>query len=184
MNKNIGFLFNELTFCSKNGLSDLSYDSCPSDCVTSNASFWNAASIDFAKKAQGSVNVVLNGTRTFGAISNRSTFFNYELPQFKNDRINQVKVILLHSPDQPKYETCKQPKTLIYLENILREKNINYVCEDNPQNIFLLMCFYDPFSKECQAVKFLLNKSNKVIGSLLLEIIFLLIANFILFINI
>ncbi len=146
--------------------------------MTSNSSFWNAASIDFAKKAKGSVNIVLNGTRTFGAISNRSTFFNYELPQFKNDRITQVKVILLHSPDQPKYETCNQPKTLIYLENILKEKNIKYVCEDNPQNIFLLMCFYDPFSKECQAIKFLLNTSIKIIGSLLLETL-LLLANFI-----
>ncbi len=101
--------------------------------------------------------MVLNGSRSFGAISNRSTFVNYELTELTKEKISQVKVLLLHAPDQPKHETCKEPKSLVYLENILREKEIGYSCEDNPENILLLMCFYDPFSKECQAIRYLLN---------------------------
>ncbi len=105
------------------------------------------------------MNVVLNGSRSIGAISNRSTFVNYELTELKKEKVIQVKVLLLHVPDQPKHETCKEPKSLVYLENILREREIDYSCEDNPENILLLMCFYDPFSKECQAIKYLLSNT-------------------------
>jgi len=128
----------------------------------SNSTFWNAASKNFARKAKGFVNVVLNGSRSIGAISNRSTFVNYELTELNKDKITQVKVLLLHAPDQPKHETCKEPKSLLYLEKILKEKEIDYSCEDNPDNILLLLCFYDPFSKECQAIKYLLNNSTSL----------------------
>ena len=155
-----GNLLNELMFCPNKTLAGFNYDSCPADCVTRNSMFWNAASADFAKKASGYINVILNGTRTSGAIANYSTFFNYELPNFKSDRIKQVKVLLLHSPGQQKYETCSEPKSLVTLKNLLKQKNIDYECEDNPTDILLLMCFYDPFSKECQSVKYSLNSSR------------------------
>ena len=155
-----GYLLNELKFCSNSALNGFNYDSCPIDCVTRNSMFWNAASADFAKKASGYINVILNGTRTIGALSNTSTFLNYELPNFSSSNVKQVKVLLLHSPDQQKYETCSAPKSLVTLSNLLKQKNIDYACEDNPTDILLLMCFYDPFSKECQAIKYLLNSSR------------------------
>ena len=108
-----GFLLNELTFCSSNqSLNTFQYDSCPQDCVTRNSAFWNAASIDFAKKAAGDVTVILNGTRKIGALLNSSTFFKHELPYMDSSKITKFTVFLLHSPGQEKYETCAKPKSL------------------------------------------------------------------------
>jgi hypothetical protein len=122
--------------------------------------FWNAASKGFAQRASGTVYIMLNGTRNAGAIANWSTFINYELPEFKKERIKQVTVLLLHSPDQPKFETCNEPKTLVYLQNVLKEREIQYECLDNPSNMAYLMCFYQPGSKDCQSVQFLTKKAN------------------------
>jgi hypothetical protein len=156
-----------MNFCSSNGVTDFTYDSCPVDCVTRNAPFWNAASADFAKKASGYIKIILNGTRSIGAISNTSTFFLQELPNLDSSKVKQLTVFLLHSPNQQKFETCANPKTLTILKNALAEKNINYVCEDNPDQVLFLMCFYDPFSKECQAIKYLINSSGILGGNFL-----------------
>jgi hypothetical protein len=107
------------------------------------------------EKASGNLIVVLNGTRIIGALSNQSTFFRYELPFLNSSKIHAVKAVILHRPGYEKYETCREPKTLKILENILNEKNIHYECEDNPFNILGLFCFEDSFSKECQSVKYL-----------------------------
>jgi len=156
-----------MNFCSSNGVTDFTYDSCPVDCVTRNAPFWNAASADFAKKASGYIKIILNGTRSIGAISNTSTFFLQELPNLDSSNVKQLTVFLLHSPNQQKFETCANPRTLTILKNALAEKNITYVCEDNPDQVLFLMCFYDPFSKECQAIKYLINSSGILGGHFL-----------------
>jgi hypothetical protein len=119
--------------------------------------YWNAASKRFASKAQGQIKVVLNGTRTSGAINIKSTFLAHEVPEFVFPNVLSIKVLLLHELGKPKYETCDSPKTLQILWDILKSKNIPYECEDNPNNIIALFCFQDPFSKECQAIKFQTN---------------------------
>jgi hypothetical protein len=94
-----GYLINQLDFCSKLGSDDFSFDSCSMNCMPdAKLSYWQAASIFFAQNAKGSVLVVLNGTRTYGAISKRSFFVNYELPQLSADRVKRVKVLLLFTP--------------------------------------------------------------------------------------
>ena len=150
-----------MNFCSSNTATDFSYGSCPLDCVSRNAPFWNAASIDFQpQKASGYVRIVLNGTRSIGAISNTSTFFLRELPNLDSKKVKQLTVFLLHAPNQMKIETCENPKTLTVLKSALAAKNIAYICIDNPDNIYLLMCFYNPSSKECQAIQFILNSGR------------------------
>jgi len=157
-----GYLLNEFNFCSSQSINTFAFDSCPRSCVTSNNPFWNAASSNFAKRATGDAIVVMNGTRSFGALSNTSTFFNYELSKLSFPPVRQLKVYLVHVPGQTKYETCKEPKTLITLKSILESKQINYVCEDNPENIIFSMCFMDASSKECQAVKAALMPNNSI----------------------
>jgi hypothetical protein len=149
-----------LRFCSAPNQNFFSNTSCQVECVTQNNPFWNAASIDFASRASGHAIAVLNGSRKIGAYSNWSTFFKYEVPNLESGKLKEVKVLLLHTPDQEKYETCKNPKTLQILETTLNEKNIKYSCEDNPNNIILLMCFQNPLSRECQAIKYAFNGSN------------------------
>ncbi len=170
-----------MSFCSSDAAIDFSFDSCPVDCVRRNAPFWNAASVDFAKKASGYIKIVLNGTRSIGAISNTSTFFLQELPNIDSNKVKQLTVFLLHTPNQEKYETCAKPKTLTILKSALAAKNITYVCQDNPDEILFLMCFYDPLSKECQAIKYLINSSRNFFIGNFLNISILLLLNFVMF---
>ena len=151
-----GYLLNELKFCPNSTLDGFDYDSCPVDCVTRNSMLWNAASADFAKKASGSVTLILNGTRSVGSIANYSTFYNHELPRFSSDRIKNVKVILLHSPGQEIYESCARSRNLVTLKNLLEQKSIDYACEDDPADIVLLMCYQDT-SRDCKEIKNILK---------------------------
>lgn len=105
---------------------------------------------------------MLNGTRTQGAISNTSTFFRHELPQLYSFNVKRIKVVLLHQPGVDKYETCEKPKTLTVLKAELEKKGIEYVCEDNPDEVLLLMCFQNPSSKECQRIQSLINSSSSI----------------------
>lgn len=157
-----GYLLDELLFCSRSNLNYFSNTSCPIQCVSRSNPFWNAASIGFARQASGYVVSVLNGSRTNGAMANTSTFYKYELPELNSNRVTHVKVLLLHTPDEPKYETCKKPKSLAQLEKTLKEKNIAYSCEDNPEDILMLMCFQNPLSNECQSIKYLINSSTRI----------------------
>lgn len=152
-----GYLLNKLIFCSEKNLQKFNEKSCPNECVKTNNSYWYAASKYFAQKVRGQVTVVLNGTRTIGAVSNTSTFLNYELPNFKKNNVKLVRVILLHRLGTEKYETCNEPKSLHKLESILMERNIRYECQDNPKYIIGLFCFQNPMSKECQSIKYLIN---------------------------
>lgn len=174
-----GYLFNNLRFCSDRNETDFNESSCPLDCGIRNVSYWNAVSAKYAKDARGLVTVVLNGTRTSGAISNTSTFLNYELPVFESKSINRVKVILLHNPDRPKYETCQHPKSLKNLKKVLVKKNIDYECEDNPLNIMALFCFQEPDSQECKALHNSLNNNGFKLRSSLNRYTFFMIFSII-----
>lgn len=115
--------------------------------------FWSGASANFARQASGYALAVLNGTRKNGALDRSSSFYRFELPQLNAARLRGLKVLLLHNMDREKYETCKEPKTLLELEAMLDEKNITYACEDDNFAIVMLMCSQDPYSRECQAIK-------------------------------
>jgi hypothetical protein len=157
-----------MQFCSASGLQGFSNISCPIDCVTRNSPFWNAASIDFARKASGVATVILNGTRPSGAISKTSTFLNYELPQLSSENVTKLVVFLLHNPGFPKYETCKNISTLNLVIEVLNKNNITYECDDNPEDILYFMCFQNPQSGECQAIRNILNKFPVLVPNSLL----------------
>lgn len=139
--------------------------------------FWNAASRNFAQKARGEVKIILNGTRSHGAVSNQSTFYKYELPQFNSSTINKVKIILLHNLEKPKYETCAKPKTLRLITNELQKRKIDHECEDTPDRIIALFCFEDETSKECQSIKKQLNRSIKLLSNFLINITLILVSS-------
>jgi hypothetical protein len=159
-----GYLLDSLQFCSDKDQPYFVESHCPLLCVYRNNPFWNAISTQFAQKASGVVTVILNGTRTQGALVNYSTFFNYELPALRSTVVSVVRVILLHLPGQLRHETCKSPKTLKALEKILEEKQIGYECQDNPPEIMPLMCLKAPDTEECAYFKDYMNsKSSKTV---------------------
>ena len=89
-------MLNNLRFCSSPNNEDFDYTSCPRDCGIRNVTFWYAASAEFASKASGYINIVLNGTRTIGAVANTSTFFQYELPNLDPTQVKSLKVLLVN----------------------------------------------------------------------------------------
>ena len=155
-----GFLLDGLNFCSDNKSGNF-LTVCPSDCVTRSNPFWNAISKNYATKATDRVVVVLNGTRSYGALSNQSTFFNYELPFFNFAKINHFQIILLHSPDMPKYETCQMPKTLNILKNILQSNKVAYECIDDNFYLKNFKCIQNQNLPECQKFFSAFSKTSK-----------------------
>jgi hypothetical protein len=152
-----GYLLNELTACSMARSNAFSFDQCPVNCSVKNNPFWYAASRDFALKANGYIQIVLNGSRTTGAVSNTSTFFTTELPALNASLVRGLKVLLVHNPDMPKYETCQAPKSLALLKSQVEAKKISYSCEDDPEVIRFYMCFTNPLSKQCVTLNYLTN---------------------------
>jgi hypothetical protein len=172
-------LLNELIACSTNNSDSFSFDRCPDACIRSNNPFWNAASRHFASKTEGQALIVLNGTRTVGALFNGSTFFRYELPALETPRVRELRALVVHNPDQEKYETCAKPKSLGLLKASLDSRNISYVCEDNPEIIKFYMCFANPLSKECVTLKYLTGSANSLIQPrILLMVCMLFLVNF------
>ena len=98
---------------------------------------------------------MIKGTRPY-AVTNTSTFYTQELPNFKN--VKNVSVLLLHDPGVKKVETCTNGRSLQELEMNLKKRNIGYTCEDDPKVILFLLCFLDPNSKECQSIKIVFSK--------------------------
>ncbi|CAF0818746.1 unnamed protein product [Brachionus calyciflorus] len=131
-------------------------------CVSYDNPFWNAVSINFAKKATKEILVVLNGTRVDGALKNSSTFYRFEMPNLNFTLIKKVKVILLHLPDKPKFETCKKPKTLDSLRKLVEGNNAIYECEDENFYFNSLLCIQNLQSQECRRNFPFINKSIRV----------------------
>lgn len=169
----IGYILNELSFCSARNQTWFTpwFIPCPEECITSHNRFWVAVSTDFAMRTRGRTVVILNGTRAIGAVSNSSTFMAHEVMSLLEGQVTEMKVVLVHDPNKEKFETCNQPKTLTYLENVLKSKNIQYVCVDDVLDGFDVrhyMCFSDHWSPDCKAIKHqhnspsLLNRSPAI----------------------
>ena len=145
-----------MKFCSAQNHSSFITTYCPEDCVTRNNPFWIAASIDFARRASGRAVAILNATvARGGAVSNRSTFMRFEVPNLVSGQLTELKVILTSTPGEEKFETCSQPRTLVYLEQQLKEKNIKYSCEEDTiewLDTRLLLCFLHPGSEKCKSL--------------------------------
>ena len=143
-----GFLVSQLTFCSANGNSTLSYTSCPNNCVLSNNPFWNAASRDFARKARNQVYVFLNSSMPSGAITHSSTFKTYEIPEFKTTNVKKINVYLIRTPNMTQIEACHNG-TIKWLQETMDTRNIEFSCTEDSNAIYAYVCFENPDSNEC-----------------------------------
>ena len=163
----IGFLLDRLLFCVSNRTHDFDYNStCINECSYLN--FWNAASRHFARKANGNVLVILNGSREVGAFIESSTFAIYELSQFNSQNIQQVKVLNLHDANSNIYEGCVDGWTLLTLKSILNKKNIDFECIDTKIQIFNSNVFERKYEETASA-------SNENIYCFLFVISFIII---------
>ncbi|CAF1101961.1 unnamed protein product [Rotaria sordida] len=159
-------MLNQLTWCGKaNDSIGFDYVNCPGACEEnpwSDVAFWGLASKTFAESVTGEVHVVLNGSRdaTDLAFRTDSFFAKFELPNFRRDQqfnVIRVNVLLLHSPDIPIREKCGE-KSLLILEDLVRQRGFDYTCEDDPDALLMIMCGNEYNARECQVARRILRQ--------------------------
>ncbi|CAF3614707.1 unnamed protein product [Rotaria socialis] len=187
-------MVNGLTWCGKeNDTEGFDFVSCPYRCKDNqwaDYAFWGLASKTFAQLAAGEVYVVLNGSQANGksAFRNDSYFRSFELPNLRQNgtyRVTKVNILVLHSPDAEVVERCGQ-KSLLELERLVQNKGFDYACEDDPEELILIMCSEHWHARECQVARQVLRQTwnKKLYGisnsnrNLLSLVIFSLIFGF------
>lgn len=155
-----------LTWCGKeNDTEGFNYVNCSNYCADNkwaDLSFWGLASQKFAQLVAGEIYVILNGSRTDGrpAYRNDSYFALFELPNFKRNgtyAVTKINILLLHAPDHSVVERCGE-KSLIDLENFIRNNGFGYECIDDPDELLMVMCGDQWNARECQAARKALRK--------------------------
>ncbi|XP_068686556.1 ADP-ribosyl cyclase/cyclic ADP-ribose hydrolase-like [Montipora foliosa] len=150
-----GWIVNGLTWCGSQskGSDGINYTSCPQTCDYKKP-FWGQASLRFAKKASGVVQVLVNGARVnksgdpIPAYGKRSYFAQFELPNMRKEMVTKLLVLVMHSIGSPDLETCKNGSIKLLQEDAKRY-GIKTVCYDDPNDIEHLLCAEQPAVREC-----------------------------------
>lgn len=138
----IGYLINGLNFCGGTAGGNPNVP-CPRRNATTcpspaSAGFWTSASINFAKKAAGEVYVLLNATNN-PIIKNTSTFWTFELPQWRKGVVTKLTAYLINeSPES--VEACKEDKSIKDLKDFLMNLSISFDCIENPRELLFTYC--------------------------------------------
>ncbi|CAF2856862.1 unnamed protein product [Rotaria sp. Silwood2] len=150
-----------LIWCGKeNDTEGFDFFSCPYICKDNkwaDFAFWGLASKTFAQLASGEIYVILNGSQANhrSAFRNNSYFASFELPNLRQNgtyRVTKVNVLVLHSPDGTVVEKCGE-KSLFDLEELVRSQGFDYACEDDPEELILIMCSNKWEARECQIAR-------------------------------
>ncbi|XP_049319586.1 ADP-ribosyl cyclase/cyclic ADP-ribose hydrolase 1-like [Astyanax mexicanus] len=128
----LGFLFDELTWCSKIDSKETFTTDCPGwgDCENNTVrSFWIRASLNFAVTACGNVSAMLNGSLE-SPFSTTSVFGSVEVKNLDPDKVDSLTVLLVAKETDP--STCESP-SFQDLKSTLNP-NIAYNCRQVPYN--------------------------------------------------
>ncbi|XP_028657627.1 ADP-ribosyl cyclase/cyclic ADP-ribose hydrolase 1 [Erpetoichthys calabaricus] len=123
----VGYMMDGLKWCSRVGMKEMDYSSCPgwNDCeLNSVKSFWKRASLYFASIACGNVSVMLNGSIS-DPFSDSSLFANTESRKLNSKNIDEVNILLVDSP--PDRNMCES-SSIRELRSVLSGSNIRYKC--------------------------------------------------------
>ncbi|CAL1539774.1 unnamed protein product [Lymnaea stagnalis] len=149
----IGYLANSLVWCGQENPPGMNYSRCPdwSDCPSeASESFWAGASRTFASAAKGNVTLMVDGSNPNKPAYRRNSFFSkYELPSLDVSLVPALHVIVVHTLDKPKIETCGSG-TLLDLKNDVTARGILFTCDDDPASVMHLLCADQPDSRECK----------------------------------
>ncbi|XP_033760836.1 ADP-ribosyl cyclase/cyclic ADP-ribose hydrolase-like [Pecten maximus] len=142
-----GYLVDGLTFCGSNTSVDgneADLTSCKRCPDSTYAAFWSIASINYAQSAKGSIEIMLNASRS-PAFRSNSFFGSKELPNL-NSNVTSARLILVHYVGYQPKETCSSP-SVKNLTSILTSKNIQTVCVEQPRDVEMLQCADFPGSQ-------------------------------------
>ncbi|KAM9494023.1 ADP-ribosyl cyclase/cyclic ADP-ribose hydrolase 1-like [Clarias gariepinus] len=126
----LGFMFNRLTWCSKNGSKETFTTGCPgwSGCKNSPIqSFWLKASANFATTACGNVSAMLNGSLDT-PFNSSSIFGSVEVKNLDPNKVEGLTILLVTKNTDT--TTCDNP-SFKKLKNILNAM-IAYNCREVP----------------------------------------------------
>ncbi|XP_066540343.1 ADP-ribosyl cyclase/cyclic ADP-ribose hydrolase 1-like [Hoplias malabaricus] len=126
----LGFLFDELTWCSKNNSQEIFTTGCPgwSECVNNPVrSFWIRASANFAVTACGNVSAMLNGSLEL-PFSTTGVFGSIEVKNLDPNKVDGLTVLLVTKETDT--TTCANP-SFQTLRNTL-DPNIALNCRQVP----------------------------------------------------
>lgn len=157
----IGYLIDRIKFCAGNASQDVKEqcerynpDTCP---YTARGSFWEAASINFARNAVGHVYVLLNATRE-PIVKSTSYFTKYEVTNLDNQTVTRLSAILINDSPSSKRDPCNSDESLQMLKEQIETKNIAFDCHENPSDLVYLYCMDNPRAELCKSL-------NSVSGS-------------------
>ncbi|XP_036373705.1 ADP-ribosyl cyclase/cyclic ADP-ribose hydrolase 1-like [Megalops cyprinoides] len=141
----LGFVMNDLTWCSKNNSSETFTTGCPGwiECEKNPVrSFWNRASAAFAESACGDVTAMLNGSIATPFNVN-SIFASVEVKKFDPSRMRALNVVLVTRGNDT--VTCDNSSLQRLREAI--DPKLRYSCREVPRSK-ILDCISDP-EKPC-----------------------------------
>ncbi|KAL7835230.1 hypothetical protein SRHO_G00275770 [Serrasalmus rhombeus] len=137
----LGFVFDELTWCSKNGSKETFTTDCPgwSECQNNPVrSFWIRASANFAATSCGNVSAMLNGSLE-SPFSSTSVFGSVEVKSFDPNKVDDLTILLVTKETDT--TTCAS-SSFQSLRSALDPK-IAYNCREVPYNR-VENCISDP----------------------------------------
>ncbi|XP_053403884.1 ADP-ribosyl cyclase/cyclic ADP-ribose hydrolase-like [Mercenaria mercenaria] len=151
----IGYLIDRLGFCggtagNSPSVSCESWDpvTCP---YTASGSFWQIVSENFAGNAAGDVYALLNATRN-PIFKSNSYFAKFELPNLRSGMVTNLTAILINDSPTTKRDPCNTDDSLKSLKNIVKAKNIEFVCRENPGDLVYLFCVDNASTDLCKNV--------------------------------
>ncbi|KAJ8377158.1 hypothetical protein SKAU_G00077380 [Synaphobranchus kaupii] len=143
----LGFIMDNLTWCSKNGSKETFSTGCPgwSECEKNPVrSFWNRVSAAFAESACGEVTVMLNGSVDTPFRAN-SIFASIEVKKFSSPKMRALNVILVTRGNDT--ANCEND-SLQNLQAVL-DPTLKYTCTEVHRSK-IMDCISDP-DKPCGA---------------------------------
>lgn len=140
-----GYLLDGMQWCGMIQEPGINYNHCPYECAKQKA-FWGAAAKQMAKRSEGIVYAVINGTRQhwkdkqiFSAYMMDSYMARNQVPNLDAKKVKEVRIMVTHSLHRKVLERCGL-FSVNKLQKQIESLGIKTSCVDDPLSIRALMC--------------------------------------------
>ncbi|XP_022088137.1 ADP-ribosyl cyclase/cyclic ADP-ribose hydrolase-like isoform X2 [Acanthaster planci] len=150
----VGFIMNGLVFCGQTEDPGINYEVCPgaNECgfaVGAMDGFWGAASKYFGSNGRGNVKFIINSQPTGGAFQRENSYFaEFELANMNPSEITRMDIYLVTFISEEQGDTCES-QSIQTLKAMIMQKDINYRCVDQPNDVLHILCADNPQADEC-----------------------------------
>lgn len=119
------------------------------------AAWWQAASIRFAREAEGSISVVFEAPDVGPSFCPLQFFGSIEMPSLNRSLVNEVRVLIAGNPSNAA-EKCGSG-SFVLLQTMVEAHfagvpGFKYTCLDNPYDLSMVRCAALPNNPVCQQI--------------------------------